>query len=150
MHDPAGGAARPEVRPAHELPAFELSVPEYWALLRVIEHARTCLVLRSGSDAETISNAGGAELATLLERRAAATRGQGAGDAPGVPMLSCEIRHLEAAVVNLESYGGHETVLCAGYALLERCEDLARDTRAARVTDGVLTLDRHAPPVPGP
>lgn len=31
--------------------------------------------------------------------------------AAGVLMLVSEIRHVEAAVVNLESYGGHETVL---------------------------------------
>ncbi|MFF0835348.1 MULTISPECIES: hypothetical protein [unclassified Streptomyces] len=103
-------------------PAFGLSVPQYQAVVGVIEHARACLVLRSGSDAATIHNASGGELASLLHQRASAARARGVRE---VPMLPGEIRHLEAAVLNLESYGGHETVLCEGYALLEHCEALA-------------------------
>ncbi|MFE5402750.1 hypothetical protein ACFQ9Z_15470 [Streptomyces sp. NPDC056580] len=122
---PSSGARRRTKAsgPAGESPpAFELSLPEYQAVLRVIEHARACLVLRSGSDAATIHNASGAELASLLHQRASAASARGVCE---VPMLAGEIRHLEAAVLNLESYGGHETVLCDGYALLERCEALA-------------------------
>ncbi|MEW2256878.1 hypothetical protein [Streptomyces sp. NPDC047869] len=63
-----------------------------------------------------------------------------------MPMLAREIRHLEAAVVNLESYGGHETVLCEGYALLERCEALKEGAGAARVHEGVITLGSHTAP----
>ncbi|MEV7244727.1 hypothetical protein AB0N92_26275 [Streptomyces sp. NPDC093248] len=65
-------------RPPDGPPAFELSLPEYRALVRVIEHAQACLVRHSGSDDETIRNASGAELASLLRRRAAAADGQGA------------------------------------------------------------------------
>ncbi|MEU1707832.1 hypothetical protein ABZ478_21000 [Streptomyces sp. NPDC005706] len=141
------GATLPEGRPTDRLPAFELSLPEYRALVRVIEHAHACLVLRGDCDAETVRNASGAELAPLLRQRAAATDGQGGG---GVPMLAREIRHLEAAVVNLESYGGHETVLCEGYALLERCESLKEGDRTARVHEGVITLGSHTPPAATP
>jgi len=145
--DPATGATRPEGRPTDGLPAFELSLPEYRTLVRVIEHAQACLVLRSGSDAETIRNASGAELTPLLHQRAADSHARGAD---GLPMLACEIRHLEAAVLNLESYGGHETVLCEGYALLERCETLEEDAQTARMTEGVLSLGRHTPPAASP
>ncbi|GGW81628.1 hypothetical protein GCM10010503_68660 [Streptomyces lucensis JCM 4490] len=144
--DPAAGAVAAAGPAADGSLAFELPPPHYEALVRVIEHAHACLTLRSGSDAGTIRNAAGAELLPLLRPRADAARARGAG---GVPVLVCEIRHLEAAVVNLESYGGHETVLCEGYALLERCVALRDSAHAARVVDGVLTLGRRTPPPAG-
>ncbi|MFJ9831906.1 hypothetical protein ACIRU2_11025 [Streptomyces sp. NPDC101169] len=143
---PAVDAALVDGRRDDGPPVFELSPPECRALLRVIEHARACLVLRSGADAETIRNASGAELAILLRRRAAA----GAGEDGAVIMRADEIRHLEAAVVNLESYGGHETALCEGYALLERCAALQRGARTGHETEGILSIGRLAPPAPGP
>lgn len=58
----------------------------------------------------------------------------------GVPMLVSEIQHGEAAVINLESYGGHETVLCEGYGLLERPDELKGRAQQAQTVDGVLVL----------
>ncbi|MGW1591433.1 hypothetical protein [Streptomyces sp. NPDC002386] len=141
------GDARPARRPPDGPTAFALSLPEYRALVRVIEHAQACLVRHSCSDDETIRNASGAELASLLRRRAAAADGRGAA---GVPMLAREIRHLEAAVVNLESYGGHETVLCEGYALLDRCESLREGAGIARTGEGVINLGSPTPPAATP
>ncbi|WP_244162710.1 hypothetical protein [Streptomyces bungoensis] len=140
--DAASAAAADGGMPG-DLRAFALSLPEYQALFRVIEHARSRLEACRGGDAETIRNASGAELLPLLLPRAGAAFARGAD---GVPMLVSEIRHLEAAVVNLESYGGHETVLCDGYALLDRLDVLKGRTETARAVDGVLTLGQRTPP----
>jgi nitrogenase subunit NifH len=66
-------------------------------------------------------------------------------------VLLSEVRHVEAAVVNLESYGGHEGVLCEGYGLLDRIRGLKALARDAKVVDGVLCLTvKHNPaPCPG-
>ncbi|MFI9810144.1 hypothetical protein ACIHEJ_38625 [Streptomyces sp. NPDC052301] len=125
--------------------AMELSTVDYQALVRVIEHAQSCLEAHSDSDAATIRSAGGAELLPLLYPRAGLALARGVGN---VPLLESEIRHVEAAVINLESYGGHETVLCEGYGLLRRLTELTTRAREAHVQDGVLTLStpsQHAP-----
>lgn len=140
---PAPDTAPLDGRPRGYLSAFELSVREYRALVHVIEHARARLTLAGVGDTDTIRNASGAELLPPLHARAHAARDRGAD---GVPMLATEIRHLEAAVVNLESYSGHEAVLCEGYALLEQCEDRQRGAQAAHMVDGILTLDQRTPP----
>ncbi|MGW3989940.1 hypothetical protein [Streptomyces sp. NPDC004830] len=109
----------------------------------MIEHARQRLEADSDADAQTIGNASGAELLPLLHARAAAVPASGAA---GVPMLVSEIRHVEAAVINLQSYGGHETVLCDGHSLLERLAVLAREARTGRIVDGVLRLPHPQAP----
>ncbi|MFF8873329.1 hypothetical protein [Streptomyces massasporeus] len=111
----------------------------------MIEHARQCLEADSDADPQTIRNASGAELLPLLYARAGAALACGAD---GVPMLVCEIRHVEAAVVNLQSYGGHESVLCEGHALLERFAVLGKQARTGRTVDGVLRLPRPTPQTP--
>ncbi len=114
-------------------------------LTRVIEHARQCLEAESSADPQTLRNASGAELLPLLYARAGAAIACGA---EGVPMLVREIRHVEAAVVNLESYGGHETVLCEGHTLLERFAALAEHARTGRTVEGILRLPRSTPQAP--
>ncbi|MFD0542947.1 hypothetical protein ACFQ1B_07060 [Streptomyces mexicanus] len=106
----------------------------------MIRHARELLETEADTDPETLRNASGAELLPLLRSRARAALASGAD---GVPMLVYEIRHVEAAVVNLASYGGHETVLCEGHALLDRLAAHARQARRGRSVDGVLTLPRR-------
>ncbi|MFJ3811046.1 hypothetical protein ACIPWE_32385 [Streptomyces sp. NPDC090073] len=142
---PAHDTTRRNDPPRGRLSAFELSAGEYRALVRVIEHAQARLALAGAgdTDTDTIRNASGAELLPSLRARADAARDRGAD---GVPMLATEVRHLEAAVVNLESYGGHEAVLCEGYTLLEECEDRQRRARSAHMADGILTLDQRTPP----
>lgn len=140
---PAHDTTRRSDPPRGRLSAFEVSAGEYRALVRVIEHAQARLALAGAGDTDTIRNAGGAELLPSLRARAVAARDRGTD---GVPMLATEIRHLEAAVVNLESYGGHEAVLCEGYTLLEECEDRQRRARSTHMADGILTLDQRTPP----
>ncbi|MEG8279728.1 hypothetical protein [Streptomyces sp. AHA2] len=108
----------------------------------MIEHARQRLETESDADAQTIRNASGAELLPVLYARAGAALASGA---EGVPMLVREIGHVEAAVINLQSYGGHETVLCEGHSLLQRLAVLAREARTGRMVDGVLRLHPQAP-----
>jgi hypothetical protein len=135
----------PAPQPENDLLAFELSRADFQILTRVIEHARECLEAGSTADPQTIRNAGGAELLPLLYPRAGAALASGAG---GVPMLVSEIRHLEAAVVNLESFEGHEAMLCEGHALLERLAALGKHARTGRTVDGILRLPRSAPQAP--
>ncbi|MFD9467315.1 hypothetical protein [Streptomyces sp. NPDC060027] len=92
-------------------------------LVGVIEHAHTQLSDLSDADAVTVSNASGADLLQLLRTRVGAATAHGR---QGIPMLVSEIRYVEAAVVNLESYEGHESVLCEGYAILERLSALQK------------------------
>ncbi|MEU6773258.1 hypothetical protein [Streptomyces sp. NPDC046759] len=113
----------------------------------MIQHARTCLEVHSGSDPATIHNASGAALPPLLYPRAGLALARGLS---GIPLLLSEIRHLDAAVVNLESYGGHEAVLCEGYGLIERLERLSEYAREARIVEGVLALDDPARRAPCP
>ncbi|QIJ66398.1 hypothetical protein G7Z13_03610 [Streptomyces sp. JB150] len=125
--------------------AVELPLEDFRVLARVIEHARLCLTTHSAGDAETIRNASGAELLPSLYPRAGAALAWGV---PIVPVLLSEFRHVEAAVINLESYGGHETVLCEGYDLLKRLDELEGRARPARTVDGVLTLAAARPSAP--
>ncbi|MEU4038498.1 hypothetical protein [Streptomyces collinus] len=141
--------AAPAVHPRSpdDFLAIELTPADFQVLVRVIEHARLCLEAHSGSDAVTIRNASGAELPPLLYPRAGLALAWGC---TGVPMLVSEIQHVEAAVINLESYGGHETVLCEGYSLLERLDELKGRAQQARTVDGVLVLGARPPRTPCP
>ncbi|MDX2590751.1 hypothetical protein PV343_00240 [Streptomyces sp. WI03-4A] len=142
------GAPRETAAPAnhHRSPgdflAVELMPADLQVLVRVIEHSKLCLEAHSGSDAATIRNASGAELPPLLYPRAGLALAWGSA---GVPMLVSEIQHVEAAVINLESYGGHETVLCEGYGLLERLAELKGRAQEAQTVDGVLVLGAGPP-----
>jgi len=133
--------------PAEGLRAFAVGQDDILTIARVIGHAEELLTAHSGSDRETIRNASGAELLSLLYPRIGLVIARGGS---GAPMQVSEIRHLEAAIINLESYGGHETVLCDGYALLARLRARSGETRAARTEDGILTLPDPAPRAPCP
>ncbi|MFD3580470.1 hypothetical protein [Streptomyces sp. NPDC058644] len=130
---------------ADDLMAFELSQAEVQAVARVIGHAQERLTAHSDSAQETIRNASGAELLSLLYPRIGVVVARGGS---GVPMQISEIRHVESAIINLESYGGHETVLCEGYALLARLLELSQGARSAQTEDGILTLPGAAPQWP--
>jgi hypothetical protein len=134
----------PVPEPHGEPLAVELSQSDFRTLVQVIEHARERLEAVSGSDADTIRNASGAELLPVLYPRVGTAVARGCP----VAMLVSEIQYLEAAVVNLESYGGHETALVEGYALLERLERLKGLAKAAERVDGILTLPRPMPHAP--
>ncbi|WP_307825685.1 hypothetical protein [Streptomyces sp. MBT33] len=124
--------------------AIELSQADFRILVRVIEHARERMEAVGGSDTDTIRNASGVELLPMLYPRVGTAVARG----HAVAMLVSEIRHVEAAVINLESYGGHETVLVEGYALLKRLTALKEWARVAETVDGILTLPRPAPHAP--
>ncbi|EDY55485.1 conserved hypothetical protein [Streptomyces sviceus ATCC 29083] len=124
--------------------AIGLTQADFQCLVRVIEHARERLEDAEDSTPETVRNASGAELLSLLYPRV----GTAVAHDCDVAMLASEIRYLEAAVVNLESYGGHQSVLCEGYTLLERIDSLRSDERQAQLIDGILTLPRSAPRAP--
>ena len=124
--------------------AFALSQTDFRTLVRVVEHARERMEATGGSDADTIRNASGAELLPVLYPRVGTAVARG----HGVAMLVSEIRHVEAAVINLESYGGHETVLVEGYALLKRLATLKEQAAAAETVDGILTLPPPTPRAP--
>ncbi|MCQ4202200.1 hypothetical protein ACFW6Q_19585 [Streptomyces sp. NPDC058737] len=134
-----GGRARGQ---SGELRAFGLSQREIQAVARLIGHTHHLLAQRSGSDDDTLRNASGAELLSLLYPRIGLVIARGGS---GAAMRVAEIRHVEAAILNLESYGGHETVLCEGYALLARLEELAGEACEAQLVDGVLALPGQAP-----
>ncbi|MEV0299837.1 hypothetical protein [Streptomyces prasinus] len=55
-------------------------------------------------------------------------------------MLITEIGQVEAAVLNLESYAGHEAVLCLGYALLQELETRRDACRSLCLVDGVWAI----------
>ncbi|OWA07647.1 hypothetical protein B9W64_26320 [Streptomyces sp. CS159] len=87
----------------------------------MIGRAHPLLVKRSGIDDDIIRNASGAELLSLLSPRLGLVTARGGS---GAAMRVSEIRHVEAAILDLESYGGYDTVLCEGCALLARLQEL--------------------------
>jgi hypothetical protein len=123
-------------------PAFEITVDELRAIERVTHHARTQLHRLSGSSASTLADASGSALVPVLHERAGAAHALGR---PGIPMLVSETVQVEAAVLNLESYGGHEAVLCEGYTLLNRLAFLTGHARVTQEIGGVVTLPGETP-----
>ena len=57
-----------------------------------------------------------------------------------MPLLVTEIDLLGAAVTNLESYEGHEAILCTGYALLATLEGRQRNLRPVNLVHGILAF----------
>ncbi|MGW0822153.1 hypothetical protein [Streptomyces sp. NPDC002845] len=125
--------------------AFEITADELRTIERVTFHARAQLRRLSDSSASTITDASGSALVPVLHERAGAAHALGS---PGIPMLVSEITHVEAAVLNLESYDGHETVLCEGYTLLNRLAFLKGHARVTQEIGGVVTLPGETPSTP--
>jgi hypothetical protein len=139
----AGRAA--SVAAPQPTPAFAITMDELRSIERVTFHARAQLRKLSGSSASTVIDASGSALVPVLYERAGAADALGHS---GVPMLVSEIAHVEAAVVNLESYAGHETVLCEGYTLLNRLAFLKGQARVTQEIGGVVTLPGEAADTP--
>ncbi|MEU1475811.1 hypothetical protein ACFYZ8_01345 [Streptomyces sp. NPDC001668] len=140
-------AAAPDSSAAAALPplAFEITMDELRTIERVTRHARARLRELSDSSEPTLTNGSGSALVPVLYERAGAADALGRS---GIPMLIGEIAHVEAAVVNLESYAGHETVLCDGYSLLNRLAFLKGRVRVAQEIAGVVTLPGDAADAP--
>ncbi|QIJ62807.1 hypothetical protein [Streptomyces sp. JB150] len=132
--DAPAAAPRPQL-------AFEITMDELRAIERVTLHARAQLRALSGGSAATIADASGSPLVPALHERAGAAHALGR---PGIPMLVSEIGHVEAAVLNLESYAGHEAVLAEGYTLLKRLAFLTGQARVGQEIGGVVTLPGEA------
>ncbi|MEV5434516.1 hypothetical protein AB0K80_00550 [Streptomyces sp. NPDC052682] len=117
-------------------------------LVGILEHAHARLAELSDADEETIAEASGTVLIPSLCARAGLASVQGRRH---IPLLPREIGLLEAAVVNLESYGGNEVVLVAGYDLLDRFARRRNDTHPLRQVHGILAFV-HEPggPTDGP
>jgi hypothetical protein len=136
----AASAATPQPSPA-----FAITMDELRSIERVALHARTQLRELSGSNLSTITDASGSALVPVLYERAGAADALGHS---GIPMLVSEIGHVEAAVLNLESYGGHEVVLVEGYTLLNRLAFLKGQARVTQEIGGVVTLPGEAADTP--
>jgi hypothetical protein len=130
----------PAAAPQPQL-AFEITMDELRAIERVTLHARAQLRALSGSSAATIAEASGSPLVPVLYERAGAAHALGRS---GIPMLVSEIGHVETAVINLESYAGHEAVLAEGYTLLNRLAFLTGQARVGQEIGGVVTLPGEA------
>ncbi|GCB49148.1 hypothetical protein [Streptomyces sp. NL15-2K] len=126
-------------------PAFVITMDELGSIERVTLHARAQLRKLSDSSASTVTDASGSALVPVLYERAGAAHALGQS---GIPMLVSEIAHVEAAVLNLESYAGHETVLCEGYTLLNRLAFLKGEARVTQEIGGVVTLPGEATDTP--
>ncbi|MFJ3671064.1 hypothetical protein ACIPSE_31840 [Streptomyces sp. NPDC090106] len=105
--------------------------------MAVVDHAYAQLMSLSDADQDVIANASGTVLLPELYARSgwAALR-----DADVIPLLVDEIGQLEAAVLNLESYGGHEVALVAGYGLLESFGGRDRNVHPLHRVHGVLAF----------
>jgi hypothetical protein len=125
--------------------AFEITMDELRMIERVTRHARARLRELSDSSESTITNGSGSALVPVLYERAGAADALGRS---GIPMLIGEIAQVEAAVLNLESYAGHETVLCDGYSLLNRLAFLKGRVRVTQEIAGVVTLPGGATDAP--
>lgn len=126
-------------------PAFAITMDELRSIERVTLHARAQLRKLSDSSAATVIDASGSALVPLLYERAGAAQALGHS---GIPMHVSEIAHVEAAVLNLESYAGHEVVLCEGYTLLNRLAFLKGQARVTQEIGGVVTLPGEAADTP--
>ncbi|MER5210448.1 hypothetical protein ABT063_07700 [Streptomyces sp. NPDC002838] len=140
----AAGRAASDAAPQPP-PAFAITMDELPSIERVTFHARAQLRKLSGSSASTVIDASGSALVPVLYERAGAAHALGHS---GIPMLVSEIAHVEAAVVNLESYDGHEVVLVEGYTLLNRLAFLKGQARVTQEIGGVVTLPGEAADTP--
>jgi hypothetical protein len=119
--------------------ALQISIDEAKDLIEVLRHARTQIVelTRGDADQELVARAGGSDLIASVYARIGLTVVQGRD---AVPILVTEIGQVEAAVLNLESYEGHEVVLCLGYALLQNLESRQSSWRSLTLIDGIWAI----------
>jgi hypothetical protein len=119
--------------------ALQISISEAKDLIEVLRHTRVRIreASRDDIDQELVAKASGSALLSALYARIGLTVTQ-QGDA--VPILINEIGQVEAAVLNLESYGGHEVFLCLGYALLQELDTRKVACRPLRLIDGVWAI----------
>ncbi|MFI5567462.1 hypothetical protein ACIA6T_08895 [Streptomyces sp. NPDC051740] len=118
--------------------ALQVSINEAKDLIEVLRHAQTQIVeLTRDADQELVARAGGSDLIASIYARIGLTVVQGRD---AVPILVTEIGQVEAAVLNLESYEGHEVVLCLGYALLQNLESRKSSWRSPTLVDGIWAI----------
>ncbi|MFJ6571200.1 hypothetical protein ACIQNU_27675 [Streptomyces sp. NPDC091292] len=114
-------------------------------LVEIFEHAHAQIAKLSDADRETLANASGVILIPSLYARAGLAAIQ---RRDGIPLLVSEVGLLEAAVTNLESYEGHEAILCAGYELLEiftnRANRKKKNANPLRYVHGILVFEDEA------
>ncbi|MER5555747.1 hypothetical protein ABT001_29445 [Streptomyces sp. NPDC002793] len=119
--------------------ALSISVSEAKHLIEVLRHAGAQIseLTRGDVDEGWVAEASGSALIASFYARIglSVTRGSDA-----VPVLTREIGQLEAAVLNLESYEGHEVILCLGYELLQKLESRKDACRALCLVDGVWAI----------
>ncbi|MFE9724532.1 hypothetical protein ACFYQ5_13340 [Streptomyces sp. NPDC005794] len=119
--------------------AVPININEAKDLIEVLRHARTQIakLTREDVDQERVTQAGGSALIASLYARIGLTFTRGGGT---VPVLITEIGQVEAAVLNLESYDGHEVILCLGYALLQKLENRKGACQSLCLVDGVWAI----------
>ncbi|WP_158697838.1 hypothetical protein [Streptomyces prunicolor] len=121
--------------------AIAIAIQEIVTVIEILEHAHSQITELSDASNETISSASGSTLIPSLYARAGLASINGRHD---IPLLASEISLLEAAVINLESYDGNETVLCAGYELLDNFTYRRRNADPLSSVHGILTFAGEA------
>ncbi|MFD5425272.1 hypothetical protein [Streptomyces sp. NPDC127084] len=111
------------------------------ALVETFEYAHAQIAVRSDADDETIAKASGSLLIPALYARAGFAAGR---QSDRIPLLVSELGSLEAAVLNLESYGGHEAALCVGYGMLDSLGKREAGTGNLRSVHGILAFADEA------
>lgn len=125
--------------------AIPITFGETDALVAVFEHAYTRIRALSDADAQTLARASGSALIPVLYARVglASCRRRSV-----IPLLTEELSALEAAVVNLQSYGGNEVVLCTGHDLLDEFSGRRENTRPLSYEHGILAYADGAEDLP--
>ncbi|MEU3346444.1 hypothetical protein ABZ723_15945 [Streptomyces sp. NPDC006700] len=111
------------------------------ALVELFEYAHAQIARLSSADERTTANASGSALIPALYARAGLAASRLRDD---LPLLAGELRLLEAAVINLESYEGTEVMLCTGYELLDRLTRRRRNVHPLRLVHGILSFVHEA------
>ncbi|MFD4613728.1 hypothetical protein [Streptomyces sp. NPDC058440] len=115
-------------------------------LVEIFEYAHAQIAELSSADEKTIASASGSALIPALYARAGLASSQLRDD---LPLLTGELRLLEAAVINLESYEGSEVMLCTGYELLDSFTQRRRNVHPLRLVHGILSFVHEARGVVG-
>jgi hypothetical protein len=121
--------------------AIAITIEEIATLADIFQHAHARIFDLSDADEETVASASGSVLMPSLFARAGLASIQ---DNHSIPLLVDEIGLLEAAVINLESYGGNEVVLVAGYTLLDEFAKRTINDHPLRHVHGVLAFTDEA------
>ncbi|WP_338673944.1 hypothetical protein V1460_13370 [Streptomyces sp. SCSIO 30461] len=125
--------------------AIAITLREVVALVETFEYAHAQIAMRSDADDHTVAKASGSHLIPALYARAGFAAGR---ESDRIPLLVSELGSLEAAVLNLESYGGHEAELCLGYGMLDSLGNREAGAGLLRSVHGILAFaDEAADPV---